>query len=41
MMNPLKETEPENMEMVKEKKIRDEPLPDNLYDENEKGEEEC
>lgn len=40
-MNPLKETEPENMEMVKEKKIRDEPLPDDLYNENGKENMEC
>ena len=40
-MNPLKETEPENMEMVKEKKIRDEPLPDDIYNENRKGGMKC
>jgi len=40
MMNPLYKTEPENMEMVKEKKTKERcPLPDDLYDKNGKGEE--
>ena len=40
MKKPLQDTEPENMEMVKEKKVRDEPLPNDLYD-NEKEEMGC
>ena len=41
MMNPLKETEPEDMELVKEKKPKERcPLPDDLYD-DEKGDMKC
>ena len=43
MMNPLKNTEPENMELVKkkEKKTKERcPLPDDLYD-DEKGDMKC
>ncbi len=34
MKKPLQDTEPENMEMVKKKKVRDEPLPDDLYNDS-------
>ena len=42
MMNPLIESEPENMELIKKEKmkpIRECPLPDDLYDE--KGDMKC
>ncbi len=42
MMNPLTESEPENMEMKKEKETKDScPLPDDLYDKNGKEYMEC
>ncbi|KKM63596.1 hypothetical protein LCGC14_1509830 [marine sediment metagenome] len=40
MMNPLYKSEPENMEMTKEKKTKENcPLADDLYDKN--GDMEC
>ena len=42
MKKPLQDTEPENMELVKkQKKVRDEPLPEDLYNKNDEGMVEC